>query len=280
MRGVEGVLVLAERGGHHRVHAVEDSRPTSRPERRRAPFGSGGVAPPQLATGMAEGVVPARPGAGRRCPPPTNTISVPAPSGVADGVESIGTPVWAGQPGVPDPSARWKAHRLPARSPTTTEGPLPSRVATDGELWPMGEPASGSDCCQTSEADRAWAAADAGRGGAGGAATGRQAGEPGRAWLPPRHAQRAGDRWSHGYATPDTAVARSDPLPCRHSRLSARTLVCRPGGVAHGGRASRSGSAVARTRLLVSARTLGRLNRFLGRPVGIPRTGPRLSSVP
>src|SRR5664280_398314 len=57
-------------------------------------------------------------------------------------------PVWAGHPGTPEPSARWKAHRFPARSPTTTEEPPPSSVATEGEPWPMGDPASGSTCCQ------------------------------------------------------------------------------------------------------------------------------------
>src|SRR5664280_1635025 len=81
--------------------------------------------------------------------------SVPEPSGLADGVESTGAPTWAGHPPTPDPFDRWKAYTPPARSPTTTEGPPPSRVATLGELWAIGEPPSGRTCCQAREIPRA-----------------------------------------------------------------------------------------------------------------------------
>ena len=72
-------------------------------------------------------------------PAPTKTLSVPVPLGVADGVESMGTPpVWAGQPRTAEPLDRWNAHRLPDRSPdhhrraAAVQGGLGRRALGDG----------------------------------------------------------------------------------------------------------------------------------------------------
>ncbi len=184
---LEGVLLLPEGRSHHRVHAVEI------PHGHRClhaveAVGIRCILAPHLGSRTAEGVVAADPGLAA-LPAPTKTCPCHGrPRSPTASSRWEPRRYGPASPATAEPLSRWNAQRLPERSPTTTDGPPPSKVASEGELSAIGPPASGSVCCQV-----------------------REMGSPTWAEGP---AAEAGGAW----ATPPT---RAPPVPRR--RVTART---------------------------------------------------------